>query len=120
MTAPEGRGEGTDQASIQAVVDAFFAAFVTGPDLADRMATLRGLFAPRAVITRTCGLEPAVTDVDAFIEPRQALLADGTLSQFRESPTRGRIEAFGDIAHWFAAMPRRGGAGRALWLRDEG
>jgi hypothetical protein len=98
----------SDRTDIQAVVDAFFGAFATGPGLAERMAALRGLFVPQALVTSTGGREPNVMDVDTFIEPRQALLAGGGLTEFSEWPTGGRIDVFGDVAHWFGSYAKAG------------
>ncbi len=100
-----------DRTTIEAIVATFFAAFATGPDLDARLAALRDLFLPEAVIVRTCGLDPAVYSVEAFIEPRRALLAGGSVVGFREWATDGRTEVFGDIAHWF------GGYAKA-WTQD--
>ena len=97
-----------DRPEIQSVVDSFFAAFATGPGLAERMAALRSLFVAQAVVTSTCGREPNVMDVDAFIEPRQALLAGDGLTGFSEWPSGGRIDVFGDIAHWFGGYAKAG------------
>lgn len=100
-----------DQEAIDAVVRAFFAAFTSGPDIADRLAGLRSLFLPQAVIVRTGGGEPTVHDVDGFIAPRQALLAGGTLTGFREWELDGRTEVFGDIAQRFASYAK-------AWVQD--
>lgn len=100
--------ETTDHAAIQGMVDAFFGAFVSGPGCAERMDLLRGLLLPRAVIVRTCGMEPAVMGVEEFIAPREALLTGGSLTDFREWPATGRVEVFGDIAHWFDSYAKAG------------
>lgn len=100
--------ETTDQDAIQGMVDAFFGAFVSGAGCAERMDLLRGLLLPQAVIVRTCGLEPAVMGVEDFIAPREALLTDGSLTDFREWPVEGHIEVFGDIAHWFGSYAKVG------------
>lgn len=98
----------SDRTEIQAIVDTFFAAFTTGPGLNERMAALRDLFVPQAVVTSTCGREPTVMDVDAFIRPRHALLGEGRLTDFSEWPTGGRLDVFGDIAHWFGSYAKAG------------
>jgi hypothetical protein len=91
----------SDDEAIAAVVRVFFAAFSSGPGTAQRLAELRALFLPRAVIVRTCGLEPTVYTVGSFIEPRQKLLTDGTLVDFSEWVIDGVTVVFGDIAqHW--------------------
>jgi hypothetical protein len=47
------------------------------------MAELQRSFLPRAVIVRTCGAEPRVSGVDEFLTPREQMLTDGTLVDFR-------------------------------------
>ncbi|MGZ4601058.1 MAG: DUF4440 domain-containing protein [Oryzihumus sp.] len=104
-------GTEADRAAIADVVRTFFAAFTSGPDSADRLDALRGVFLPEAVIVRTCGLVPAVYDVESFIAPRQALLSGGTLVDFREWEVRGRTEVFGDIAQRFCSYAKS-------WVQD--
>lgn len=98
----------TDQAEIEDMVRVFFAAFTSGPDSAARLDTLRSMFLPQAVIIRTCGMEPAVYGVEEFIAPREALLSGGTLVGFSEWPLSGRIDLFGDVAHWFGSYAKEG------------
>jgi len=97
-----------DRAAIESIVRTFFAAFVSGPDSADRLAELAALFVPGAVIVRTCGGEPTVYDVDGFIAPRRELLSGGALTDFREWELRGHTEIFGDIAHHFGSYAKAG------------
>jgi hypothetical protein len=101
-------GIAADLAAIEGMVKVFFAAFASGPDCSARLDGLRALFVPEAVIVRTCGGEPAVYGVDGFIAPRQALLEGGTLVDFREWELSGRVEMFGDIAHWFGSYAKEG------------
>ncbi|WP_256793029.1 DUF4440 domain-containing protein [Terrabacter sp. Ter38] len=108
MTTDLTADETTGHAAIQGMVDAFFGAFVSGPGCAERMSLLRGLLLPQAVIVRTCGREPAVMGIEDFIAPREALLTEGALTDFREWPVTGRIEVFGDIAHWFGSYAKAG------------
>jgi hypothetical protein len=98
----------TDRAAIDDLVRAFFAAFTSGPDAADRLDALRTLFLPGAVIVSTCGRAPVVHDVEGFIAPREALLSGPTLRDFREWQVSGRTEVFGDIAHWFGSYAKEG------------
>jgi hypothetical protein len=101
-------GATTDHEEVAGVVRAFFAAFTSGPDSPTRLAALRSLFLPEAVIVRTCGPEPAAYGVDAFIAPRAALLSGGSLVDFREWEEGGRIDLFGDVAHWFGTYAKEG------------
>jgi hypothetical protein len=103
--------EAGDRAAIDQLVRTFFAAFSSGPDLADRMAALRASFLPQAVIVKTCGGEPTVYDVDGFLAPRQALLTGGTLTGFSERELSGATEVFGDIAQHFCSYAKQ-------WTQD--
>lgn len=98
----------TDEDEIAGIVRTFFAAFTSGPDLAERMAGLRALFLPAAVIARGGADGLAVYDVDSFVAPRQALLAGDSLVDFREWEVSGRTEVFGDIAHHFCGYAKAG------------
>jgi hypothetical protein len=96
-----------DEASVEALVTTFFAAFTSGPGLDERMDALRAALLPAAVIVKTCGALTAY-DVDGFLEPRRALLTGGTLTGFREWPTSGQTQVYGDIAHHFCAYAKEG------------
>lgn len=101
-------GNSADRAAIADLVRTFFAAFVSGADSAARLDALREAFLPQAVITRTCGGEPAVYDVEAFIGPRRDLLSSGRLTGFREWELSGRSDLFGDIAQHFCGYAKSG------------
>jgi hypothetical protein len=97
-----------DEAAIEDVVRTFFSAFVSGPECVERLAALRELFVPGALVVRTCGMEPAIYSVDEFIAPREELLTTGKLVDFKEWAEDGRIDVFGDIAHWFGGYGKDG------------
>lgn len=108
MTTPTSYDVDADRDAIADIVRTFFAAFTSGPESAARLDALRAVFLPGAVIVRTCGLTPAVYDVDAFLAPRQALLTDGTLVDFHEWELSGRTDVFGDIAQHFCSYAKEG------------
>jgi hypothetical protein len=90
-----------DAEDIQAVVDTLFAAFDSGPGLTERMAGLRGLFVPGAVVTRIEDAEVVTMSVEEFVAPRDALLGGDRVTRFREWETAGRTEQFRGVAqHW--------------------
>lgn len=97
-----------DHADIQAAIGCFFDAFTSGPGVDARLTDLRAVLLPEARIVRTCGLPPVSYDVDSFIEPRRAMLTDGTLTDFHEEPLEGRLDVFGDIAQWFGRYTKQG------------
>ena len=97
-----------DVAAVEELVAAFFSAFTSGPGTHTRMTALRALFVTGAVIVRTCGSEPEVYDLDAFIAPREVLLTGGRLLDFREWEVTGRTEVFGDLAHHLSTYAKSG------------
>ena len=112
MTLIDGEAAATsDETAIEALVDAFFSAFTTGPEAAARLDDLRRIMLPGATVVRTCGLPAEVYDVESFIAPRLALLTSGEITEFEEWPEPGRIDVFGDIAHWWGAYGKRWRAG---------
>ncbi len=97
----------TDRAQLAEIVRTFFAAFTSGDDSASRLDALRELLLPEAIIVRG-GDGPAVYGVESFIAPRQELLSNGSLLDFREWEVSGRTELFGDIAQHFCRYAKSG------------
>ncbi len=60
-----------------------------------------------------------IYDLDAFIEPRQKMLTDGTLTEFREWEVAERTEIFGSIAHRFSEY-RKSGFHQGEWFEGSG
>ncbi|GAA4099100.1 hypothetical protein GCM10023066_43740 [Nocardioides kongjuensis] len=108
--------EESDDREIRAVVDRFFAAFVSGPEAAARADDLRAVLLPEALLVSTAGATRASYDVESFIAPRVSLLGSGTLADFREWAVHARVDRFGDIAQvWcgYAKSWRRDGVAMA-------
>lgn len=97
-----------DVEAVLEVVSVFFAAFASGEGVDARIDALSAVMLPEALVVRTCGLPPAAYDVTSFLEPRRAMLADGTLAGFAERAVQGRVEVFGDVAHWFGSYEKDG------------
>lgn len=108
----------SDETEIETLVRAFFSAFAAGPEAAARLDDLRRIMLPGATIVRTCGLPVEVYDVESFIAPRLALLTSGEITEFEEWPEPGRIDVFGDIAHWWGAYGKRWRSGGELHTGD--
>lgn len=90
-----------DHREIDGLVGTFLAAFASGPDVIARLAALRTIFIPEAIIIFAGGPEPRVSDLADFVAPRQQLLTDGTLRDFHEWEESGTTQVFGGIAqHW--------------------
>lgn len=82
---------------IDAVTAEFFGAFDNRGGKPADVARIRRLVIPGGVIVKA-GPDFTVYTVDEFVEPREALLADGRLVEFAEWETSERTEIVGDIA----------------------
>ena len=96
----------TDDREIRAVVDRFFAAFVSGTEAAARADDLRAVLLPEALLVSAAGTTLASYDVESFIAPRVDLLGGGTLTDFREWVVDSRVDRFGDIAQVWCAYAK--------------
>jgi len=54
---------------------------------------------PEIIIIKKTGLTEVVYNLTSFIEPRKAILSDGTLTNFQEQELHEATEIIGHIAH---------------------
>lgn len=80
---------------------------------------IREVFIPEGRIISNVGAEPVIYDLDAFIAPRQAMLTDGTLTEFSEWEVAERTEIFGSVAHRFSEY-RKSGRKDGVWFEGRG
>jgi len=97
-----------DKAAIDAIMREFFAAFASPSDGPVSLASLRRMFLARAVIVRNAGARPEVMSVGDFIAPRETLLNDGSLVEFREVEEAETTQIFGNIAQRFSTYRKSG------------
>ncbi|MET9730364.1 GNAT family protein [Streptomyces sp. NPDC006458] len=110
-------------AAVQVELDRLMAVFVGAftntdgrrPDLD----VIRDVFVPQGRIIANVGAEPVIYDLDSFIEPRQKMLTDGTLTEFSEWEVAERTEIFGSIAHRFSEY-RKSGYHYGEWFEGSG
>ncbi|WP_455361179.1 GNAT family N-acetyltransferase [Streptomyces sp. SYSU K21746] len=95
------------KAELDQLMHVFLGAFTNTGGGRPNVDVVREVFIPQGTITNV-GDEPLVYDVDAFIEPRQKILTDGTLTEFREWEVAERTEIFGSIAHRFSEYRKSG------------
>ncbi|MCB5183389.1 DUF4440 domain-containing protein [Streptomyces antimicrobicus] len=94
------------KAEIDQLTAEFFGAFDNRHGAAD-VARVRRLMLPGGVIVKT-GPDFTAYTVDAFVEPREKLLAEGRLVGFSEWETSERTEIAGDVAARFGTYEKSG------------
>lgn len=92
----------SDAQAIDDLTATFFDAFTNCSGKTPGIDGLVGMFLPEAVIVKNVGGSPVPYTVEGFIEPRRALLMDGSLSEFREWETSASTQVFGNIAQRFS------------------
>ncbi|MFB8077064.1 GNAT family N-acetyltransferase [Streptomyces sp. NPDC056013] len=116
--AGEGSASGV-QAELDRLMGVFMGAFTNTGGRRPDLDVIREVFIPQGRIIANVGDEPVIYDLDAFIEPRQRMLTDGTLTEFSEEEVSARTEIFGSIAHRFSAY-RSSGYREGEWFEASG
>jgi hypothetical protein len=96
------------EAATESLIAAFFAAVSFPEGGAPQYERIRDLFIPEGLLIKNSGDEPEISDVDAFIAPRQALIDSGRLTSFDEVELAARTETFGNVAHRLSTYEKRG------------
>ncbi len=66
------------------------------------------LFIPEGLIIKNVSSEPEIYNLHQFIEPREKMLNEGLLVDFKEEELSERTEIFGNIAHRFCLYFKSG------------
>lgn len=107
--APAGEVSVSDvKAELDRLMHAFLGAFTNTGGGKPNLDVIREVFIPQGTIIANIGDEPLVHDLDSFIEPREKMLTDGTLTEFSEWEVAERTEVFGSIAHRFSEYRKSG------------
>ncbi|QGZ52080.1 GNAT family N-acetyltransferase [Streptomyces sp. QHH-9511] len=88
-----------EKAELDRLMRVFLGAFTNTGGSRPNVDVVREVFIPQGTIIANVGSEPVVYDLDRFVEPRQKLLTDGTLTEFSEWEVAERTEIFASIAH---------------------
>ncbi|WP_151774406.1 GNAT family N-acetyltransferase [Streptomyces abyssomicinicus] len=97
-----------DQAEIDRLMGLFMDSFTNTGGRRPDLEIIRELFVPEGRIISNTGDDPVIMDLDAFVEPRQKMLTDGTLTEFSEWEVHRRTEIFGSVAHRFTEYRKSG------------
>ena len=66
------------------------------------------LFVEAGLLIKNSAATPEISTVRQFLEPRQAMVATGELTRFREWELSETTEIFGNVAHRFSAYAKAG------------
>lgn len=109
----------SDKTDIDEVTGLFFGAFMNRGGAPSDIERLYQLFLPECVIVGIGAGTAKVYDLAGFVEPRRALLSEGTMTEFREEEVSEKTTIFGNIAQrtsryrksWIAAGRPCAGSG---------
>ena len=96
------------KAELDQLMRAFLGAFTNTGGSRPNVNVVREVFIPQGMIISNVGDEPVINDLDAFVEPREKILTDGTLTEFSEWEVTERTEIFESIAHRFSEYRKSG------------
>jgi ribosomal-protein-serine acetyltransferase len=95
-----------DRRAIDELTGAFFGAFTNIGGVAPNLDVLYELLLPEAIIIKNINAMPVIYNLKGFVEPRRALLTDGSLADFSEEETSERTDIFGNIAQRFSCYKK--------------
>ncbi|MDP9019184.1 MAG: DUF4440 domain-containing protein [Candidatus Eremiobacteraeota bacterium] len=96
------------KASIDALTRDFFNLFTSGQDGKADLSAITRLFIPEGLIVKSVGEVTQAYTLAQFVEPREKLLNDGTLLEFREEEISERTEIAGNIAQRLSVYKKSG------------
>jgi len=91
----------SDKAAIDKITARFFDAFTNRNGAVTNVDCLHEILMPGALIVKNVNAEPVIYDVEGFIEPRRAILTNGTLTEFCEQEISESTDVFRNVAQRF-------------------
>jgi hypothetical protein len=95
-----------DKDAIDELTRAFFGSLANIGGVVPNLDVLYEILLPEAVVIKNINALPVVYDVKGFVEPRRALLTDGSLVDFSEEETSERTDIFANIAQRFSCYKK--------------
>ena len=87
-----------DKQEIDEIVNQFFDLFTNTNNRIPNLQKIKEIFLTNGILINNTSGEPEIYDLESFIEPRQKILSDGTLTNFEESETFNETEIYRNIA----------------------
>ena len=99
---------GSDALQIDQVTGLFFDLFTNTDNRVPNIRAIREFFIAEGLIINNTGDSPLIYDLDSFIEPREQILTDKTLIDFREYEVSHTTEIHGKIASRISTYKKSG------------
>jgi hypothetical protein len=97
----------SDQQSIDLLTKTFFGVFDNVNGASD-FTIIKTICIPETIIIKKSGTDQAVYNLDSFLEPRQKILTDGTLTAFSENEISSETNIIGHIAQRYSRYEKSG------------
>jgi RimJ/RimL family protein N-acetyltransferase len=107
------------KAELDDLMATFLGAFANPGGTRPNVEAIEEVFIPDGMIISNVGATPVIYGLRQFVEPREKILTDGTLTEFREWETSETTEIYGSIAHRFSAY-RKSGYLNGEWFEGRG
>ena len=91
--------QAADKIEINYLTTQFFNLFNNTDHKIPDWAIVQNLCIPEIIIIKKTGLTEIIYNLTNFIEPRKAILSDGTLTNFQEQELHEETQIIGHIAH---------------------
>jgi len=108
-----------DKLDIDKLTNRFFDLFTNLDGKAPKVKDIYNIFIEDGLIISNTTGKPIVYDLQDFIEPREKMLRDGTLTEFQENEVSHKTEVFKNIAQRFS-LYRKSGKLNGKFFESEG
>ena len=98
----------SDKLAIDQLIGAFFGVFRNVGGARPDLGQIYNMFIKEGLIIKNSGPVPEITGIAQFIQPRERLLNDGTLTGFEEAEVWERTEIAGNIAQRISVYRKSG------------
>ena len=107
-TNDAGNGTETDKQAIDRLIAAFFGVFCNKGGARPALDQMYDMFIKEGLVIKNSGPVPEIATVAQFIQPRERLLNDGTLTEFEEAEVSARTHIAGNIAQRISVYRKSG------------
>jgi len=107
-TVEENQQKLETKAILDEIATTFFGLFSAKEGCKVDLSAIYQLFIPEGLIIKSIGSTLEIYNLQQFIEPRERMLNEGVLIDFKEEELFNKTEIFGNIAHRFSLYKKSG------------